>query len=279
VVRYNVHRSQTAGFTPALANRIGQPASTSYTDSGLAPGTYFYRVVAEDAAGNLSAPSAEIAAAVPADEPTPGTAGLVAAYSFEAGFGTSVADASGRGNGGSISGAAWSAAGRFGSALSFDGVDDWVTVADAASLDLTDGMTVEAWVRPAALGGWRTVAFKEQLGGMVYALYADQAGGRPLGQVFIGAERNAVGTSSLPLNVWTHLATTFDGTVVRLYVNGEAVGLSLVSGSLADSSGPLRLGGNSVWSEWFAGLIDEVRVYDRALSAGEIQRDLQTPVG
>ena len=278
VVRYNVHRSQTAGFTPVAANRVGQPAATSYTDSGLASGTYFYRVIAEDAAGNLSTASAEVAAAMP-DGPTPGSAGLVAAYSFNAGSGSSVADSSGRGNAGVVSGAAWSGVGRFGSALSFDGVNDWVTVADAGSLDLTSRMTLEAWVRPAALGGWRTVVFKERAGGVVYGLYGDQAGGRPLGQVFIGGERNAVGSSLLPLNVWSHLATTFDGSVVRLYVNGTLVGSSAVSGSMAASTGSLRIGGNSVWSEWFAGLIDEVRLYNRALSAGEIQQDMQTPVG
>ena len=60
------------------------------------------------------------------------------------------ADSSGTGNGGTISGPTW-ATGRFGGALSFDGIDDWVTIADANSLDLTNGMTLEAWVRPTAL--------------------------------------------------------------------------------------------------------------------------------
>ena len=115
----------------------------------------------------------------------------------------------GGGTSGSVSGAVWSAAGRFGSALSFDGVNDWVTVADASSLDLSTGMTLEAWVRPSRLGGWRTVVFKERPGGVVYGLYADQAGWRPLGQVDIGGERNAVGTAALPLNAWSHLATTY----------------------------------------------------------------------
>ena len=170
-------------------------------------------------------------------------------------------------------------AGRFGAALGFDGVNDWVTVGDASSLDLTNGMTVEAWVRPSALGGWRTVVFKERSGGVVYGLYADQAGGRPLGQVFFGGERSAVGSGSLPLTVWSHLAATFDGVVVRLFVNGVQVGSLAASGSMAASTGPLRIGGNSVWGEWFAGVIDEVRVYDRALSPAEIQQDMQTPVG
>jgi hypothetical protein len=278
VVRYNVHRSGTAGFTPSTTNRVGQPTGTSYTESGLAAGTYYFRVTAEDAAGNVSDPSAELSAVVPPEQPPPPT-GLVAAFALNAGSGSNVADSSGSKNSGTVSGATWSSSGRFGSALSFDGVNDWVTVADAASLDLSSGMTLEAWVRPSRLGGWRTVVFKERSGGVVYGLYGDQAGGRPLGQVDIGGERNAVGSASLPLNVWSHLATTFDGSMVRLYVNGTQAGSLPFAGSMAASTGPLRLGGNSVWGEWFAGLIDEVRVYNRALSASEIQQDLQTPVG
>ena len=115
-------------------------------------------------------------------------------------------------------------------------------------------MTLEAWVRPSALGGWRTVVFKERPGGVVYGLFADQAGSRPLGQVFIGSERNAVGTAALPLNAWSHLATTYDGSVVRLYVNGSLAGSTAVTGAMAASTGVLRIGGNSVWGEWFAGL-------------------------
>ena len=59
VLRYNVHRGTSAGFTPSAANRIAQPTGTSYADSGLATGSYFYKVTAEDAAGNISAASNE----------------------------------------------------------------------------------------------------------------------------------------------------------------------------------------------------------------------------
>lgn len=74
------------------------------------------------------------------------TNGLVAAYSFDEGAGTTVTNVSGNGNTGVISGATWTTEGRFGSALSFDGVNGWVTVNDAASLVLTTGMTLEAGV-------------------------------------------------------------------------------------------------------------------------------------
>jgi hypothetical protein len=153
-------------------------------------------------------------------------------------------------------------------------------VPDASSLRLGSAMTLEAWVRPSALGSvWRTVVFKERAGGMSYSLYANEASTRPVGQVFIGGEQNAVGSAPLPLDQWSHLAVTYDGSSLRLYVDGSLVSTAAVSGSIEPSSGPLRIGGNSVWDEWFAGLIDEVRVYNRALSQSEIQTDMNTPVG
>jgi hypothetical protein len=168
--------------------------------------------------------------------------------------------------------------GRFGSGLSFDGVDDWVSVADAPSLDLSSGSTVEAWVRPLALAGWRSVVVKERVGGIVYSVYASE-GSVPVGQVFVGGEWSARGVVSLPLAEWTHVASTFDGVVVRLFVNGVLAGSASVPGVMVASAGPLRIGGNGVWGEWFRGVIDEVRVYERPLSAAEIQRDMLTPIG
>ena len=93
----------TAGFTPSAANRIAQPTTTSYTNTGLAPGTYFYKVTAEDPAGNTSPASNEASATVPTGPP----AGLVAAYGFDAGSGTSAADQSGNGNNGTLTNATW----------------------------------------------------------------------------------------------------------------------------------------------------------------------------
>jgi hypothetical protein len=70
VSKYDLYRSTTAGFTPSGSNRIAQPAGTSFTDGGLSAGTYYYKVKAEDAAGNLSNASNEASATVSAGPPT-----------------------------------------------------------------------------------------------------------------------------------------------------------------------------------------------------------------
>ena len=109
-----------------------------------------------------------------------------------------VTDASGRGNTGTISGATRDQSGRPGAALTFDGVNDLVTVADSASLDLTTRATLEAWVNPTASSDWRTILLKEQPGHLDYALYANNDANRPSGHVYAGADRDTNGSSALP---------------------------------------------------------------------------------
>ena len=215
--------------------------------------------------------AAEAAAAAP---------GLVAAYGFNEGSGTIAADASGTGNTGSTSATTWTAAGRYGGALSFNGTSSSVAVNDSASLDLTTGMTLEAWVNPTALGAtnWRTAVAKQTASGLAYALYANNGGARPAGQVTIGGEQNAIGAAQLPVNAWSHLATSYDGATLRLYVNGTQVASKAQTGTMPVSTAQLRIGGNTIWGEYFSGLIDEVRVYNRALTVAEIQTDMNAPV-
>src|SRR5262249_33613982 len=158
-----------------------------------------------------------------------------------------------------------------------------VTVADSASLRLTTGMTLEAWLKPAANStDWSSAILKERPSGLSYALYAsDGAAKPPAGYVnrsrtdYFARPRAAV----LPLNTWSHLAATYDGTTIRAYLNGAQAGTKAISGSITTSTNPLRIGGDSVWGEYFNGLIDEVRVYNTALTAAQIQTDMNTPVG
>ena len=85
----------------------------------------------------------------------------MAAYSFNEGSGTTVTDASGHNNTGTISGATWTTAGKFGGALVFNGTSAQVTIPDAPSLRLTTDMTLEAWVKPSKVtSAWRDVIYK-----------------------------------------------------------------------------------------------------------------------
>ena len=205
--------------------------------------------------------------------------GPVAAYGFQESSGSAVVDSTGNGRTGTIAGgAARTASGRYGRGLTFDGVNDLVTVPDADPLDLTVGMTLEAWVKPTALSGYRTVVLKERPAGLAYALYASRDTTPPSANITTDVEHASPSTSALPLNVWSHVAATYDGTHLDLYVNGSLVASHAVSGSVFTSARALVIGGNRIWSEWFKGSIDEVRVYDRALSALEIQADRDTPV-
>jgi hypothetical protein len=96
-----------------------------------------------------------------AAQPAMAATGLVAAYGFDEGTGTTVTDASGNGNTGTITSATWAATGKFGKALQFNGTNALVTVPKAASLQLSSGMTPETWVNPSSVTSkWRDVIYK-----------------------------------------------------------------------------------------------------------------------
>ena len=75
------------------------------------------------------------------------------------------------------------------------------------------------------------------------------------------------------------MAATYDGSALRLYVNGSLVTTLPAIGSIVTSTSPLHFGGNTGLGEWFQGSLDEIRVYNRPLSAAEIQTDMTAPVG
>src|SRR3954452_24712050 len=118
----------------------------------------------------------------------------------------------------------------------------------------------------------------ERPNGMAYDLYANNDSNRPVGQVFTSAEQNAAGAATLPVNMWTHLAVTFASGVLKLFVNGTQTASVSLSGNVTTAAGALKIGGNAIWGEWFNGLIDEVRVYNRALTAAEVQSDMVSPI-
>jgi Concanavalin A-like lectin/glucanases superfamily len=202
----------------------------------------------------------------------------VAAYSFNEGNGTTVHDASGNGNNGTLQGgASWTTSGRYGNAISFNGTNAYVNVPSSSSLQLTSAMTLEAWVNPSLLtGNWRNVIYK---GNDNYYLEADSTSAKPVtGGILGGSYGEVYGPNALTVNTWVHLAGTYDGATLRLYVNGVQVNSRVQTGTIATSTNPLQIGGDSIYGQYFQGKIDEVRIYNRALSATQIQSDMNTPI-
>src|SRR5262249_40455796 len=141
VTGYDVERCQGTGCTNFTQIATTGATATTYKDTSVSASTsYTYRVRATDAAGNLSSYSNTSTASTTGAPPP---SGLVAAYGFNEGSGTSVTDASGNGNNGTVSNTTWSTAGKFGGALQFNGSSSLVTVPDSASLHLSSGMTLE----------------------------------------------------------------------------------------------------------------------------------------
>ena len=261
------------------AEDTSSPYSVSWNTTTATNGTHTLRAIARDAATN-STTSTPVSVTVSNSGPPP-PVGLVAAYGFEETSGTAVTDSSGTGNAGTIGGGAVrTAAGKIGRAIDFDGASGLVSVPDANSLDLTTGMTLEAWVQPDTLNSWREVILKERPGSLTYSLYANTSSNRPQSDVATtGGDKSAGLAPQLTAGAWTHLAATYDGANLRLYKNGVLQTTTAAPGALLTSANPLRIGGNTIWGEYFDGRIDEVRVYNRALSAAEITTDMTTPVG
>ena len=204
------------------------------------------------------------------------TSGLVAAYAFDEGSGGVVTDASGNGHSGTISGATW-AAGRYGNALSFNGSNASVLL-DSLGTFYNGGFTLEAWVHKqtskndvAVVGTWT--------GGGGPMLWVDHLATRyhlTLGNSSINDYLNS-GHSPV-VGQWQHLAATYDGTTARFYIDGAEVASRAFSGSVG-ASNSWRIGAyGSGPGGFFDGLIDNVRIYNRALAAGEIQTNMIEPV-
>ena len=124
---------------------------------------------------------------------------------------------------------------------------------------------------------WRDVIYKGN--DNYYLESACTTGAAPAaGGTFGAANTNVYGRAVLFVGVWTHLAATYDGATLRLFVNGKQVSSTARTGSLVTSTNPLQIGGDSLYGQYFRGTIDEVRIYNVALTPAQIQSDLNTPI-
>jgi hypothetical protein len=261
---YTVKRSLLAGG-PYATVAAGITDPLSYTDSGLADGTWYYVITATTPDGE-SAPSNEVAI-------TTGIA-LHTHLSFDEGSGTSAADSSGNGHAGTLAGGANWAAGRRGNAVNLNGTSAYVSLPPDIMTDVGD-FTICAWVYWNAARTWDRV-FDFGAGGRYMMLTARHPNGLARFAMSVNGrdgERYVDANFALARRAWTHVAVTLSGRTCTLYMNGTAV-----NSNTNMFHAPFQLGrthqnwiGRSQRNEpYFSGMVDDFRIYRGALSAEQL---------
>jgi hypothetical protein len=201
---------------------------------------------------------------------TPAPAGQVAWWPGD----LSALDLAGTNNG-TLSGGVVFGAGEVDSAFSLDGFSGTVVVPDSSSLRLTNSFTIEAWINPRNADGDEPILSKISAvtgnNGYQLVLYHGTILGQfnSPGQTWPSSQ--LVYGGPIATGVWQHVAFTYDQSAMTIYLNGSSVALNVIGPKvIATSTSPLRIGGVEGNALYFDGLLDEVSVYNRALSAGEI---------
>ena len=199
---------------------------------------------------------------------------LVAYYDFDGAGTTILPDNSQYVNNGDIQQISGVVAGKVGNAFSFDGIDDWVSVSDSESLRTITRLTVDCWVKPHTLpaagkpSSTGIAAFgKEEQGMWELRLMGD-------GAIYLllnyGAASMAevVSSPQLTVDTWRHVIATFDGALAKVYVDGTLVGEGACAGLVYPGEGSFLAIGVDFpgWDEYFDGLIDELRIYNRVVA-------------
>jgi len=199
--------------------------------------------------------------------------GLVLWFPFDDRSGATAYDRSGKRNNGVLYGPTW-VAGRRGSALSFDGTSAYVNCGKKATLDLTSALTILAWVKAGDFTAERCIVSKS------YAAYELKFYSSrfvfecSVGGVDVWAKADGL----VPVTgTWYHVAWTYDSTTHKLYIDG--VSYTPTFGAGAGTTGPIDANTEDVHigcrpgpSLFWDSIIEEVRLYNRALSSAEIKR-------
>jgi hypothetical protein len=197
---------------------------------------------------------------------------LVGWWRLDEGSGTTAYDSSSNGNDASFEGSpAWVEDGKFGKALKFDGSSDYLAAPDSESLDINaDQLSIAAWINgedwPAANHIVRKIA--DTGTGSIYMIRVQPDTMRVYLNTSAG-ETIVQGTTVLNTNEWYHVGLIYDGAEARIYVNGQLDVSMNVSGELTQSNNELRIGRGEP-AGYFVGMIDDVRLYNHALTESEL---------
>ncbi|MBE0540484.1 MAG: hypothetical protein IH623_03775 [Verrucomicrobia bacterium] len=256
------------------------PYSYAWDSRGVNNGSHQIYAQARDAAGNIrwSGTNTITVANPPAALPDP-----VAYWNFNEGSGTTAMDSQANNNLTLRNGATPSAVGRFGTGLLLDGINDRADAPDSASLNITGGaISAAAWVKLESQGTWQQIIAKVKETGaftspyFAWHLFGSHASTTQWTPRFQLVNANGISVdagSSVNVNYgeWVHVAGVYDGSAVRIYVNGVDQGSAAQTGNILSYNQPLYIGAHGLPGEFAKGVIDEVRVYSQALSAAQVQ--------
>ena len=174
------------------------------------------------------------------------------------------------GNDGTLQNGATFASGVVGQAFSFDGIDDWV-LASATNIDNLQQVTIEAWVKHNSLPSGQIERYVTISGSIAVLRHDGENGPRQLHfyMKIDGVLHHVRANGVLQTGVFHHVAGTYDGSVMRLYLDGTEIGSLAISGTVDTGGGWVELGADA--EESFDGLLDEISIYNHALNASEIQ--------
>ena len=219
--------------------------------------------------------------------------GLVAHWKMDENTGTTtLADASGLSNNATtVAGDPAFVSGVEGNAMSLNGTSQYATVPDANSLDITNAITMTAWFRCDQTANTTQRILAKTImrqGTTITGIDGYELSLSSAGKVFVRFNQQTNSdvyrlnsNASYPLNgsAWMHVAATYDGAYIRIYINGilDATGANQIF-TIASNNLPLVIGrqDDPSFYTYFKGALDEVRIYNRALSLSEIQALMAT---
>jgi hypothetical protein len=167
-------------------------------------------------------------------------------------------------------------------AVGFDGSDDDVTVPDGAELDFTSDMTLEVWVKVNNYASGLVIAAKRDNSNYAWELAVDNGSGAFLARVNANANVATSTTLATDNTVWHHVVMTYDQSNIKVYVDGDLEDSYAYSTAITTNSVQVTIGSRGEYSgaeAWFDGVIDEVAIYDTALSPTDITRHYNAGVG